>query len=66
MEGGGFEGEFGTPCTRMKIKQKLTTTDTSKLSGVTERQIAIIEVIGLAAKTLERYTNVAFSKGESL
>ena len=60
------EGEFGALCTAETIKQEFTTVDTPELNGVAERQIAIKETGGLAARiqAFGRYSKEAFPKGE--
>ena len=51
-DGGGefSKGAFGALCTTEKIRQEFTTTDSPQYNGVAERQIAIIEAAGLAAR----------------
>ena len=51
--GGGGEfskGALGALCTTEKIRQEFTTADSPQYNGVAERQIAIIEAAGLAAR----------------
>ena len=43
-------GAFGALCTTEKIRQEFTTADSPQYNGVAERQIAIIEAAGLAAR----------------
>ena len=51
-DGGGefSKGAFGALCRTEKIRQELTTADSPQYNGVAERQIAIIEAAGLAAR----------------
>ena len=50
--GGGelTKGVFGALCTAEKIRQKFTTADFPQYNGVAERQVAIIDAAGLAAR----------------
>ena len=49
--GGGFtKGVFGALCTAEKIRQEFTTADFPQYNGVAERQVAIIDAAGLAAR----------------
>ena len=69
-DGGGefSKGAFGALCTTEKIRQEFTTADSPKYNGIAERQIAIIEATGLAARiqAAAKYPNEVFSRGESL
>ena len=69
-DGGGefLKGAFGALCTTEKIRQEFTTADSPQYNGVAERQIAIIEAAGLAARiqAAAKYPNESFSRGESL
>ena len=51
-----------------KSGKTLTTVDSPQYTGVAERQIAIIEAAGLAArlKAVAKYPNEMFPRGESL
>ena len=51
-DGGGefSKGAFGALCTTEKIRQEFATADSPQYNGVAERQIAIIEAAGLAAR----------------
>ena len=52
----------------MKIRQEFTTADPPQYNGVAERQIAIIEAAGLAARiqAAAKYPNEVCPRGESL
>ena len=69
-DGGGefSKGAFGALCTTEKIRQEFTTADSPRYNGVAERQIAIIEAAGLAARiqAAAKYPDDAFPRGESL
>ena len=69
-DGGGefSKGAFGALCTKEKIRQEFTTADSPQYNGVAERQIAIIEAAGLAARiqAAAKYPNEVFPRGESL
>ena len=69
-DGGGevSKGVFGALCTTEKIRQELTTADSPQYNVVPERQIAIIEAAGLAARiqAAAKYPNEVFPRGESL
>ena len=69
-DGGGefSKGAFGALCTTEKIRQEFTTEDSQQYNGVVERQIAIIEAAGLAARiqAAAKYPNEVFPRGESL
>ena len=69
-DGGGkfSKGAFGALCTTEKIRQEFTTADSPQYNGVAERQIAIIEAAGLAARiqAAAKYPNEVFPRGESL
>ena len=69
-DGGGefSKGVFGALCTTEKIRQEFTTADSPQYNGVAERQIAIIEAAGLAARiqAAAKYPNEVFPRGESL
>ena len=62
------KGVFGALYTTEKIRQESTTADSPQYNGVAERQIAIIEAAGLAARiqATGKYPNEVFSRGESL
>ena len=68
-DGGGesSKGPFGALCTTEKIRQKLTKADSPQYNGVAERQIAIIEAAGLAARiqAAVKYPNEVCPHGES-
>ena len=51
-DGGGefTKGVFGALCTAEKIRQEFTTADFPQYNGVAERQVAIIDAAGLAAR----------------
>ena len=51
-DGGGefTKGVFGALCTAEKTRQEFTTADFPQYNGVAERQIAIIDAAGLAAR----------------
>ena len=63
-DGGGevSKGGFGALCTTEKIRQEFTTADSPQCNGVAERQIAIIEAPGLAARiqAATKYPNKVF------
>ena len=69
-DGGGefSKGAFGALRTTEKIRQEFTTADSPQYNGVAERQIAIIEAAGLAARiqAAAKYPNEVFPRGESL
>ena len=69
-DGGGeiSKGAFGALCTIEKIRQELTAADSPQYDSVAERQIAIIEAAGLAARiqAAAKYLNEVFPRGESL
>ena len=69
-DGGGefSKGTFGALCTTEKIRQEFTTADFPQYNGVAERQIAIIEAAGLAARiqAVAKYPNDVFPRGERL
>ena len=52
----------------MKIRQEFTTADPSQHNGVAERQIAITEAVGLAARiqAAAKCLNEVCPRGESL
>ena len=64
-DGGGefSKGVFGALCTAEKIRQEFTAADSPQYNGVAERQIAIIEAAGLAARiqAAAKYPNEFFS-----
>ena len=62
------KGASGTRCTTGKMRQKFTTADSPQYNGVAERQIAIIEASGLAARVqaAAKYPDEVFPRGESL
>ena len=65
-EVGKNQSEFGALCTREKVKQELPTADTLEISGVVERQSAVLEAAGLAARIpLKRYPNEVVLKEQS-
>ena len=67
--GGEFsKGVFDALCTTDKIRQEFTTADSPQYNGVAERQIAIMEAAGLAARiqAAVKYPNDVFPRGESL
>ena len=51
-DGGGefSKGVFGALCTTERIRQEFTTANSPQYNGIAERQIAIVEAEGLAAK----------------
>ena len=69
-DGGGefSKGGFGALCTTEKIKQEFTTAGSPQYNGVAERQIAIIEAAGIAARirATAKYPNEVLPRGESL
>ena len=69
-DGGGefLKGAFGALCTTEKTRQEFTTADSPQYNGVAERQIAIIEAGGLAARiqAAAKYPTSFFPLGESL
>ena len=70
-DGGGefSKGAFGALYTTEKIRQEFTMiADSPQDNGVAERQIAIIEAAGLAARiqAAAKYLNEVFPRGESL
>ena len=69
-DGGGevLKGAFGALCTPEKTRQVFTTADSPQYNGVAERQIAIIETAGLAARiqAAAKYPSKVLPLGESL
>ena len=69
-DGGGelLAGTFGALCTTEKTRQEFTTAGSPQYNGVSERQLAIIEAAGLAARVqaAAKYPNGVFALGESL
>ena len=63
-----FERAFGALCTIEKIRQEFTTADSPQHNGVAERQVAIIEAAGLAARVqaAAKNPNKVLPRGESL
>ena len=62
------KGSFGALCTTQRIRQNFTTAHSPQYNSVAERQIAIIETVGLAVKiqTAAKYPSEVFPHGESL
>ena len=63
--GGEFpESAFRALCTTEKIMQEFRTADSPKYKGVAERQIAIIEAAGFAARiqAAAKYLNEVFPR----
>ena len=69
-DGGGefLKGVFDALCTTEKIRQEFTTVDSPQYNDVAERQIAIMEAAGLAARiqAAAKYPNDVFPRIESL
>ena len=69
-DGGGevSKGTLGALCTTEKIRQEFTAADSPQYNGVAERQIAIIEAAGLAARIqpAAKYPNEVFPREERL
>ena len=69
-DGGGefSKGAFWCLCTTVKVRQEFTAADPPQYNGVAERQIAIIEAAGLAARiqAAAEYPNEVCPRGESL
>ena len=62
-----FERYFWGPLHNRENQETFTTDDSPHYNGVAERQIAIIEVAGLAARiqAAAKYPNEVFPRGES-